>query len=249
LVCLTRVEERPDLRDPVLVEGLPGVGFVANIAVLHLIEALEARIFAEIRSSSFQSLAVSTEGGQAGFPINRLYYHRGRDGERDLILLYGNIQAQTRAGQYELCGRVLDLAQELGCRDILTLGGLPREGEVATPKVYCAASDAETLQKALSLGAEVLEGRIYGAAGLLVGLGGLRGMRGLCLLAETPGYPDAKAAREALRVVSEMLHLRVDLGRLDRAAEETRRILGSFGIVTQPPGEEAEEEPGAPWRV
>lgn len=245
MVCVTRVHEKPELHEPVLVEGLPGIGFVANIAVLHLIQELKARVFADIRSSSFQGFAVTAGNGQVGFPINRLHYHRGRNGEKDLILLYGNTQAQTTHGQYELCGRILDLAWELGCRRILTLGGLRREGEVATPKIYCAASDPEALREALGVGAEVIEGQIYGAAGLLIGLGGLRDMSGLCLLAETPGYPDAKAAREVLRVASRMLGLKVDLDKLDVAARETLRILKSFGVVASP----AEEEPQFPWRV
>ncbi|NIW20137.1 proteasome assembly chaperone family protein, partial [candidate division KSB1 bacterium] len=68
-------------------------------------------------------------------------------------------------------------------------------------------------------------GHIFGLAGLLLGLGKLRGMRGFCLLAETPGlYPDATAAREVLRVVCKMLRLKVDLSRLDVAAEATRDI-------------------------
>ncbi|UCE16919.1 MAG: PAC2 family protein, partial [Candidatus Bathyarchaeota archaeon] len=45
--------EKPVLDNPILIEGLPGIGFVANIAALHLIQRLQAKMFAEIRSSSF----------------------------------------------------------------------------------------------------------------------------------------------------------------------------------------------------
>jgi len=232
MVCTVKVHERPSLKDPVLIEGLPGIGFVANIAALHLIRELKATLFAEIRSSAFQDVSVTVENGSLRTPINELYYYKGRNGERDLIILYGNTQALTTFGQYELCGRILDIAEELGCRYIVTLGGLRREGEVSHPKLYFAASDRETAREAESLGAEILGGNIFGLAGLLVALGKLRGFRGFCLLAETAGfYPDTVAAREALSALCKFLRLKLDLSRLDEAAEATKNILESFGII------------------
>lgn len=233
MVCAVRMYERPVLSDPVLIEGLPGIGFVANISALHLIQELKAKLFAEIRSSSFQDFAVTAKKGETRFPVNELYYHNRRSGERDLIILYGNTQALTTVGQYELCGRVLDIAEDLGCNYVVTLGGLRVvERKVDVPKLYCAASDKEMLNDVLSQGAKIIGGQIFGVAGLLVGLAKLRGMRGFCLLGETPGfYPDAKAAREVLDVTCKMLGLRVDLGKLDVAAEATRGILESFGVV------------------
>ena len=249
MVCVVQLYEKPVLNNPVLIEGLPGIGFVANIAVLHLIQELKAKLFGEIRSSSFQDFAITAEKGEIRSPINELHYHKGRDGERDLILLYGNTQALTTLGQYELCGRILDIAQELGCRQIITLGGLKREGKVDTPELYCAASDLQTLHEALSFGAKTIGGHIFGVAGLLIGLSKLRGMRGLCLLAESPGYPDASAAREVLNVVCKMLQLKVDLARLDTAAEATRNILESFGLTTPPTEEKARKEPRSRWLI
>jgi len=232
MVCVTRVYEKPVLTDPVLIEGLPGIGFVANIAALHLIQELKARLFAEIRSSSFQDFATTAKNGEVRFPTNELYYHKGRNGEKDLIILYGNTQALTTVGQYELCGRILDVAEDSGSKSIITLGGLKIERKVDSPKLYCAASDPETLRKVLSLGAKILGGQIFGVAGLLVGLGKLRDMKGFCLLAETLGlYPDAIAAQEVLEAICGILQLEVDLSRLDVAAESTAATLESFGFI------------------
>ena len=224
MTCTIQIYEKPELKNPILIEGLPGIGFVANIASLHLIQELKAKLFAEIRSSSFQDFAMTAGDGKARFPTNELYYHKGRDGqERDLIILYGNTQALTTVGQYELCGKVLDIAKDLGCHYIVTLGGLRREEKIPASKLYCAASDAETLKEAVNIGAEIIEGQIFGIAGLLVGLCKLWNMQGFCLLAETPGfYPDASASRQVLNAVNKMLNLKVDMNRLDAAAETTR---------------------------
>jgi uncharacterized protein (TIGR00162 family) len=249
MVCPVQIYEKPKLTRPVLIEGLPGIGFVANISALHLIRELKTKRFAEIRSSSFQDFAITDKDGQARFPVNELYYHKGGKNERDLIILYGNTQALTTFGQYELSGRILDIVQELGCNYVMTLGGLRVGGKVETPKLHCAASDAEALNAALSVGAKRIGGQIFGMAGLLVGLAKLRGMKGFCLLAETPGfYPDASAARELLNAMSAILNLELDLSRLDVAVEATREILESFSMVGRPT-EKGDEESRLPWLI
>jgi uncharacterized protein (TIGR00162 family) len=250
MVCAIHLQEKPNLNDPVLIEGLPGIGFVANIATLHLIHELKAKLFAQICSSSFQDLAVATETGGTRFPTNELYWYKSSNGGRDLILWYGSTQALTTFGQYELCGRVLDLVQKLGCSYLITLGGFKRENVATEPKLYCAASDPEALKEALDLGAETMVGQIFGVAGLLVGIGKIRGFRGFSLLAETPGlYPDANAARQVLSALCKLLNVKVDLSRLDLAAEKTNEILKSFGLVRSVAREKKKEEFQPRWFV
>ncbi|MEM2102870.1 MAG: proteasome assembly chaperone family protein [Candidatus Bathyarchaeia archaeon] len=250
MVCTVEIYEKPKLNNPVLIEGLPGIGFVANIATLHLIHELKAKLFAEMHSSAFQDFAITADQGKTRHPVNEFYYYKGRGDERDLILLYGNTQALTTMGQYELCGRTLDVAEELGCNYIITLGGLRRDEKITTPKLYCAASDKEALKDALDMDASILGGQIFGVAGLLVALGKLRGFKGFCLLAETPGfYPDVQAAHVALKPICNMLRLDVSLDRLEAAAEETRKILESFGLLETPLEERRKEESEYRWFV
>ena len=83
------VLKKTHLQNPLMIEGLPGIGFVANIATLHIIRELQATRFAEVNCSSFQDFAVSVGDGKFSYPINELYYYRGKGKERDLIILYG----------------------------------------------------------------------------------------------------------------------------------------------------------------
>lgn len=234
MVCTVSMEQTPKLKNPVLLEGLPGIGFVANIVTLHIIRELQAIKFAEINCSSFQDFAVSVGDGKFRYPINELYYYKGDGKERDLIILYGNTQALTTTGQYELCGHILDIAENLDCHLIATLGGLKRDQKVEDSKLYFAATD-ETMAKQLrNEGAEVINGQIFGVAGLLVGIGGLRGFRGFCLLAETLGlYPDKVAAEKTLKVINKMFNLKVDLQNLDETVQETQNLLENFGLLEQ----------------
>jgi uncharacterized protein (TIGR00162 family) len=226
---VTFLAEKPQLRRPILIEGLPGIGYVANIVALHLINELKAKKLCDIHSPSFQAFSLTAREGTIQHPINELYYGSVGSMDRDLIVLFGNSQAGDTRGQYALCRQILDIVQGLGCELLVTIGGLKRDSVASEPNVFCAASDPETLQAARDLGAETMSGHIYGAAGLLVGLARLRKMRGLCVLSETSGsYADVVAARSALRFICRFLGADIDCSRLDHAVEANRRLLGSF---------------------
>jgi uncharacterized protein (TIGR00162 family) len=250
MVCTIEIYEKPQLNNPVLIEGLPGIGFVANIAALHLIDELKAKRFAEIVSASFQDFAVTTETGGARSPVNELYYYKRRDGGRDLIIWHGNTQALTTFGQYELCGKVLDIAQELGCSFVISIGGFKKDEVQAVPAIYSAATDNETMKEALDLGTKMMVGHIFGIAGLLVGLSRLRNMKGFALLVDTLGmYPDANATRYALTALGKYLNLNVDLSRLDATVEQTKKTLESFGLVRNIAEEKKKEEQQMRWFI
>ncbi len=250
MVCTIEISEKPKLNDPILIEGLPGIGFVANIAVLHLINEWKAKRFAEIVSASFQDFAVTTETGGARSPVNELYYCKREDGGRDLILWYGNTQALTTFGQYELCGKVLDIVQELGCRFVVSIGGFKKDEVQAVPAIYSAATDQETMKEALDLGTKVMVGHVFGIAGLLIGLGRLRNLKGFALLVDTLGmYPDANATRYALTALSKYLNLNVDLSKLDATADQTKKMLESFGLIRNIAEEKKKEEQQIRWFI
>lgn len=227
--------EKPQLRKPILIEGLPGVGFVANIVALHLISELNAKKFCEIRSPSFQAFSLTSRRGDFLYPINELYHCSMKSMDNDLLILFGNSQANDSRGQYDLCNRILDVTQSLGGEFVITIGGLRKDPVPTEPHVLCTATDKETLQLAKRFGAEVMHGHVYGAAGLLIALARLRKMRGLCVLSETSGlFADVAAARSALQFISRLLNMKIDYSRLDKAVENNRRLLNSFARPRSP---------------
>lgn len=240
MVCIVKIYEKPDLKDPILIEGLPGIGLVANIAVAFLIKKFNAKIFCEVRSSYFHNMAITDNNGFLSYPVNQLYYYSGGEiGSRDLILLYGNTQALTHRGQYELCDCILNIVEGLGCKIVVTLGGY-RPGKVVTkPKIYFAASDHEMAKIARDINAEPLTVNIFGLAGLLIGMCKLRGMKGLCLLSETPGtYPDKEAACELLKALSKILGIKVDASDLGDPRELISVLSPfDFGSMSRKRGE------------
>ncbi|MEM2881905.1 MAG: PAC2 family protein [Candidatus Bathyarchaeia archaeon] len=211
-----RIEE---LRDPILVEGLPGIGLVGHMAVDNLIRAHGARPIFQILSTEFQPISMA-EDGDLRPQRNELYLLSDPSVPRDLILLFGNAQASNPSGQYELAECALRLAKGMGCRLVITLGGLKRDSATPAPRIFCTATDPKLLSMALSKGAGILQGRVFGAAGILVGLAELMGMPGLCLLAETPGFfGDAIAAKAILLFLSRFLGAELSTRELDAKAE------------------------------
>jgi uncharacterized protein (TIGR00162 family) len=249
MVCSIDISEKPVLNDPILIEGLPGIGFVANIAALHLIKELKAKLFVQIFSSSFQDFAITTDDGGARTPINELYYAK-RDGERDLIIWYGNTQALTTVGQYELVGKVLDIAQQFGCRFVISIGGFKKDEAAQVPGIYTTATDMDTMQQALDLGTKVMVGHVFGIAGLSVGMARIRDMKGFSLLIDTPGMnPDINAARYALMTLGKFLYLDVDLSGLEASGEEIKKMLESFGVIRSITEEKKKEEQQLRWFI
>ncbi len=250
MVCSINLLEKPQLNNPVLIEGLPGIGFIANISSLHLIKELKAKKFAEIVSASFQDYAVLTETGKPRVPINELYYVKRGEGERDLIIWYGNTQALTTPGQYELTGKVLDIAQELGCTLAISLGGFKKEEIKGAPTLYCAATDEATLKAVLTLDVKIMVGHIFGIAGLVIGLSKLRNLKAFALLVDTLGmYPDVAGTKAALNVLNNYLGLNVDLSGVIYAAGETKKALESFGLVRNKDEEKKKEDEALRWYI
>lgn len=223
---LLKLIRRPRVRDPVLVEGLPGMGYVGKLAVEHLVTELRGRKFAEIYSPHFpHHVLIETDGTFR--PLRNELYHSRVDG-KDLVLWMGDVQPLSPEGHYEIVERVLDLAGELKVRRAFTLGGYAT-GEYMErwPRVI-GLGNPGLLKRAKELGVakEPGGGPIIGAAGLLIGLGKLRGMRGACLLGETHGMVvDHRAAKAVLDVLTGMLGIEVGMLNLEQRAKSTERLM------------------------
>jgi uncharacterized protein (TIGR00162 family) len=250
MVCSINITEKPQLNDPVLIEGLPGIGYVANIAAVHLIKELKAVRFAEIFSSSFQDFAITTEDGGARSPTNELYYAKHPEGGRDFIIWYGNTQALTTVGQYELVGKVLDICQEMGCKFAISIGGFKKDEVQPVPAIYSTATDLDTMQEALDLGTKVMVGHVFGIAGLTVGLARIHDLKGFSLLVDTLGMnPDVNAAEHAIIMLQKYLKFNIDLSGIEASGEEIKGMLESFGLIRSITEEKKKEEQQLRWFI
>jgi uncharacterized protein (TIGR00162 family) len=231
--------EEPELVEPILIEGLPGVGNVGKLAAEHLLDQIDAVKFADIYSKHFPPQVVVNDDGVIKLVNNELFYSKGKEGRPDLILLIGDYQGLTPEGQYELSDHVLDIAKQFGVKMIFTLGGYGIGKMVEEPRVLGAATDEELVEQMKEKGVVFSRGEpgsgIVGASGLLLGLGKVYGLKAVCLMGETSGYfVDPKGAEAVLRVLAEILQVEIDFSDLEDKAEQIDIITSKLKEIEAP---------------
>lgn len=217
---------KPKLKAPILIEGLPGMGYVGKLAAEHLLEEFHAKKFAEVHSPHFPHHVVIEANGTLRPLRNELYMARA-DG-KDIIILVGDVQPISPEGHYEVVECILDVVEKLGVKQLLTLGGFATGKYSKTKPKVIGVGDSKLLKEFYARGVTVEKGGgpLIGAAGLLLGLGRLRGMSGICLLGETHGMVvDHRAAQAVLQVLVDTLGIKIDMSALEQRARETHQML------------------------
>ncbi len=246
-VTINKITKLPKLKDPILIEGLPGIGNVGKIAVEHLIDSIKAVKFADIYSKDFPPQVFINPDGTTELVKNELYYWKAKKkNQKDIIFLTGDYQGLSSRGQYELVEKILDISQELGVKEMFTLGGYGLGQEIKTPRVLGATTDKELVKIMKKHGAIFKKnepgGGIVGASGLLLGLGKIRGIKGTCFMGETPGYlVDPKSAKAVLKVLMKATNLQVSLTALEKKAHEIEQIAAQLKEMESMTPEKAEE--------
>ncbi len=222
----------PDLDDPVLIEGLPGVGHVGKLAAEHLLEEFDGDLVRRVYATEFPPQVNVNDEGVAALTCAEFHAVEIEDGA-DLLVLTGDHQAGSNAGHYQLTSTFLDVAESFGASRAFALGGVPT-GELVEEYTVLGAVSAATLADDLrEAGVEFRPdepaGGIVGVSGLVLGLGERRGIEAACLIGETSGYlVDPKSARAVLEVLESLLGFDVDYASLEDRAEEMEEVVGKI---------------------
>ncbi|MFH1631089.1 MAG: proteasome assembly chaperone family protein [Candidatus Aenigmatarchaeota archaeon] len=217
--------EKVKMNNPILIEGLPGIGNVGRVAAGYLINELGMKKIAELYSRHFWPLVVLHPDSTVTPLKNEFYHHKGE--KNDIIIFTGDTQSVTPDGHYEICEKVLEFCQTNGIKMIITLGGFAEGKELTEPKIIGAVNDKKLVEKykdfGIDFGKDHPTGTIIGASGLLIGMARLKNIDAICLMGQTvgmPGLTDPKAADNILHTLSKILNLKLDLTKLEKAIEE-----------------------------
>ncbi|WP_134670760.1 proteasome assembly chaperone family protein [Halorussus marinus] len=221
----------PQLRDPVFVEGLPGVGHVGKLAAEHLLEEKESEVVRRVYSEHFPPQVGMNEDGTTDLVCATV--HAVELADRDLLVLTGDQQAGDNAGHYRVTDAFLDVAESFDAEAVYALGGVPTGELVEEYAVLGAATDAEFVEELREVGVEFREdepaGGIVGTSGLLLGLGERRGLRAACLMGETSGYlVDPKSAQAVLEVLEDVLGFEIAFDALEERADEMEDVANKI---------------------
>lgn len=235
------LSEEPGLKNPILIEGLPGVGNVGKLAADHLLEQLGAVRFAEIFSRHFPPQVLLDEDCVLSLVNNELYYVRDVGHGQDVVFLVGDHQGLTPEGQFDLARNMVDIARTLGVSRIYTLGGYGVGKMVEEVRVLGAVSDIALREELEGHGVVFSPGEpgagIVGASGLIVGLAKQAGIESACLMGETSGYfVDPKGAEALCRVLASILDVEIDFSDLEAKAEQIDAITSKIKEMEESSG-------------
>jgi proteasome assembly chaperone (PAC2) family protein len=226
-----RVLERPTLTRPVLVAAFRGWndgGQGASLAGGYLAKTWEAERFAEIDPEPFFDFQTTrphvslVEGltRRIDWPENAFYHSHLPGTDRDVVLLLG-IEPNLRWRGF--AGLIVDFARELGVELMVSLGALLADVPHTRPAPVTGSASDPALVEQLGLSASRYEGPT-GIVGVLHDACRQEEIPSVSLWAAVPHYvsltPSPRAARALCERLGNLLSAEIDLGDLEKAAED-----------------------------
>jgi len=216
------VGKKPKLKNPIFIEGLPGIGNVGKVVADFIIEKLKAKKLYEFSSYSFPHSVFVNEKNLIELPKIEIYYLNGK--KQGMLILAGDIQPIDEESCYSFSDKILDICQEYGVKEIITLGGIGLQAVPKKPQVFCTGNNKSIIakyKKDTTLNEKLygVVGPIVGVTGLLLGLSEKRKIPAIAMLAETFGHPmylGIKGAREVLKILNKKIGLGISLKDLDK---------------------------------
>ncbi len=222
------VKQLPKLQNPVLVEGLPGIGNVGKVTVDFIIDELKAKKLFRLSSYTMPHSVFVNDKNLVELPSIELYYKSFGDGRNDLLLLTGDVQPIDEVSSYEFSEEILKLVHNLNSKEIITIGGIGLPSAPKKPTVYCTGNSRKIIKKymkstQLNNHLYGVVGPIVGVSGLLIGLADKHKIDAISMLAETYGHPmylGVKGAREILGILNQKLELGLNLKQIEKEIKQ-----------------------------
>lgn len=247
---------RIHLKEPIAIVGSSGLRSVGKIVVDELVKKTDPRIFAELYSYGFPSVyygpsylgapsvagAKIAKGNVVQLPSVEFY---ALEQNQDIIITRG-YQSYNALNQYVVADKVTDLFKKYHVKMVISLGA-----QVIEEGITGCATDTALLEEMYKYGIKKTNvDRFIGFSGLVVAIGREKGLKGICLFANTtqnladPEYPDFNAAKELLEKISEIVGIAVDTSGLEERGMAEGKITEEMQEQWQ--GQRREQEAEEP---
>jgi proteasome assembly chaperone (PAC2) family protein len=236
--------DRPELRRPALVcafKGWNDAGEAASAALGFLADSFDATEVANIDPEEYYDFTAVrptvrlSEGltRVIDWPENSLHAARVAGAERDLLLFQG-VEPSLRWRGF--CQTVIDMAKDLGCEMVITLGALLADVPHTRPVPMTGICSDQTLVRRLGFEQSSYEGPT-GIVGVLHHTCSQAGLTSVSLWASVPHYvaaaPNPKAALALIRSFEGVAGVAVDALDLEQSAEDYERQVNA-AVATDP---------------
>ncbi|MDD1758756.1 MAG: PAC2 family protein, partial [Methanotrichaceae archaeon] len=110
------LEREPTIKNPVLIEGFPGIGLVGNIASQYIVHELNMTYIGAMNSKFFPPLAVLL-GGVVNMPV-RIY----EEPKKGVVVLTADIPIHPLAS-YDIGKEIVSWAESINVKEMVCLAG------------------------------------------------------------------------------------------------------------------------------
>jgi len=209
-------------KSPIIIEGFPGFGFVATIAVEYLMDHLKMHSIGSFWSPRLAPIAF-VHGKRIVQPLE--IFHNDK---------YNIIVVEAVAGvagmEWEVADALLQLYKKVNAKEIISIEGIGAPVSRAEPAAYFYANNDASKKKFEAMGvSQIRDGIIFGPSGALM-LKTDKAINSSYIFAETrSNLPDSRAAAKIIEVLDKYLGLKVDCKPLLKKAagfeEELKGLL------------------------
>jgi len=190
------------LKNPVIVEGFPGIGMLGTISASYLAEKLDMKLVGYFASSHFPPIA-AIHNYKPVSPA-RIYASE----KHNLIVLFSEFVIPANV-VFPLSQTILSFAQKNKASMIYSLAGVASPSPDA--KIYGIASTSEIGEKLKRAGVEMIsEGATQGVSGVLVAECASQKFPAANLMAQTSQPLDPRSAARLIDKLSDVVGLKFD---------------------------------------
>jgi uncharacterized protein len=220
-----------ELDEPVLLDGLPGMGLVGKLVADHLVDAFDMAYYGGVHCEGVPPVAAYRPGESSVRPALQLY----ADEARDVLALVSDVPVSPGDAP-EFAGCITEWLAEADVTPVY-LSGV--DGSATTtadrdgrqPEVYgLSTGDGDDLLDEAGIVPPRYAGIVTGPTGALLERAAEVGLTGVGFLVESDDeFPDLDAARRVLDTgVSPLLDVDVDTAAFDDRSVETTPITQAY---------------------
>lgn len=211
--------EEAELKDPLVILGFAGAGLVGGIAVSHIIDQLDMREIAHVKSRYMPPAVVFMEG-KLRHPF-RVY----SDEKGELAAVVCEIPLRSD-GSYPIATTLLDWIEQKDVKELTILEGAPVRGLPSEREAFCAA-ESEKRKECEEKGIKMTSaGVIRGMAGSILNECLTRKITGVAFLVPAVAFmPDPEGAATLVETVNQVYDFKINTDSLLEKAEEIKQKL------------------------
>lgn len=197
-------------KNPIIIEGFPGFGFVSTIVTEFLIKHLNAKRIGDLSSTKLAPM-IAIHNSELVDPLE-VYY----DSKHNIIIL--RALSSVAGAEWEIANMIAETARKLKAKEIIGVEGVASENIGKESKVYYYTNLKNGKFDKIKIN-NFKNGIIVGVTGAL--LLSAKDLPLSCIFVDAnPAIPDSRAAGEIVKILDDYLNLKIDYKPLIKAAED-----------------------------